>query len=240
MSRRRASPPRSRKRCEWAEEVGFPLICRPSFILGRRWHRLRLRPPTSCVRSRSRGLAARPGERDPPRSSRWLGWKEYELEVMRDHADNVVVIWLDREPRPDGLCTPANSITVAPAQTLTDVEYQRMRDAAFALHPPDRRRDRRVERPVRPRPPPNGHMVVIEMNPRVSRSRRAGEPRPPGSRSRRSRRSSPVGYRLDEVRNDITEVTPRELRARRSTTSSPRCRAGRSRSSPVRSRCSAR
>ena len=102
-----------------------------------------------------------------------LGWKEYELEVMRDHADNVVVICSIENVDPMGVHT-GDSITVAPAQTLTDVEYQRMRDAAFACI-------RRIGVETGGSnvqfglDPTNGHMVVIEMNPRVSRSSALGE-----------------------------------------------------------------
>ena len=80
-----------------------------------------------------------------------LGWKEYELEVMRDRADNVVIVCSIENFDPMGVHT-GDSITVAPAQTLTDREYQRMRDAAIAVHPRGRRRDRRLEHPVRRRP----------------------------------------------------------------------------------------
>ena len=97
-----------------------------------------------------------------------IGWKEYELEVMRDRADNVVIICSIENFDPMGVHT-GDSITVAPAQTLTDKEYQRMRDASLRHHPRDRRRDRRLEHPVRGQPE-DGRMIVIEMNPRVSRS----------------------------------------------------------------------
>ena len=117
-----------------------------------------------------------------------VGWKEYELEVMRDHADNVVVICSIENFDPMGVHT-GDSITVAPAQTLTDVEYQRMRDAGVRVHP-RASASRPAARTSSSRSnPADGEMVVIEMNPRVSRSSALAR-RPPGSRSRRSRRSS--------------------------------------------------
>ena len=109
--------------------------------------------PTEMRDGRRARARREPGRRRSSSSSRCSGWKEYELEVMRDHADNVVVICSIENFDPMGVHT-GDSITVAPAQTLTDVEYQRMRDAAFALHPPHRRRHRRVEHPVRGRTRP--------------------------------------------------------------------------------------
>ena len=134
-----------------------------------------------------------------------LGWKEYELEVMRDHADNVVVICSIENVDAMGVHT-GDSITVAPAQTLTDVEYQRMRDAAFACI-------RRIGVETGGSnvqfglDPTNGHMVVIEMNPRVSRSSALAS-KATGFPIAKIAAKLAVGYRLDEVRNDITEVTP--------------------------------
>ena len=98
-------------------------------------------PPRASPRARSREILV---ERSI------AGWKEYELEVMRDRADNCVVVCSIENFDPMGVHT-GDSITVAPAQTLSDVEYQAMRDAAFALHPPRRGRDRRLEHPVRRR-----------------------------------------------------------------------------------------
>src|SRR5919197_1216720 len=134
-----------------------------------------------------------------------LGWKEFELEVMRDHADNVVIVCSIENFDPMGIHT-GDSITVAPAMTLTDREYQRMRDAAIAII-----REIGVETggsniqfPVNP---DNRHMVAIEMNPSVSRysalaSKATGFP------IAKIAAKLAVGYRLDEIPNDITPVTP--------------------------------
>ena len=155
-----------------ADEVGYPRHRAPGVHPRRRRHRHRARSPTRCSAIAERGLAASPiSEILIERSV--VGWKEYELEVMRDHADNVVVICSIENLDPMGVHT-GESITVAPAQTLTDVEYQRMRDAAFACI----RRigvetgGSNVQFAVDPR---TGEMVIIEMNPRVSRSSRARE-----------------------------------------------------------------
>src|SRR5207247_259070 len=148
------------------DEVGYPVIVRPSFILGG--------AGTGIAHDRDDfadiaavGLAASPiSEILIERSI--AGWKEYELEVMRDHADNCVVVCSIENLDPMGVHT-GDSITVAPAQTLSDVEYQHMRDAAFACI----RRigvdtgGSNIQFAVDPE---TGAMVVIEMNPRVSRS----------------------------------------------------------------------
>jgi carbamoyl-phosphate synthase large subunit len=151
-----------------------------------------------------RGLAASPiSEILIERSV--TGWKEYELEVMRDHADNVVVICSIENVDAMGVHT-GESITVAPAQTLTDVEYQRMRDAAFACI----RRigvetgGSNVQFAVDPR---TGEQVIIEMNPRVSRSSALAS-KATGFPIAKIAAKLAVGYRLDEVRNDITRETP--------------------------------
>ena len=126
-----------------------------------------------------------------------VGWKEYELEVMRDHADNVVVICSIENFDPMGVHT-GDSITVAPAQTLTDVDYQRMRDAAFACI----RRigvetgGSNVQFAVNP---VDGEMVIIEMNPRVSRSSALAS-KATGFPIAKIAAKLAVGYRLDEVR----------------------------------------
>ena len=151
-----------------------------------------------------RGLAASPiSEILIERSI--AGWKEYELEVMRDHADNVVVICSIENLDPMGVHT-GESITVAPAQTLTDVEYQLMRDAAFACI----RRigvetgGSNVQFAVNPQ---TGEMVIIEMNPRVSRSSALAS-KATGFPIAKIAAKLAVGYRLDEVQNDITRETP--------------------------------
>ena len=198
------SPTRSTRRCSVADEVGYPVICRPSFILG--GGGTGIAHDDDELRARRR---ARPRRRARSREilleQSVVGWKEYELEVMRDHADNVVVICSIENFDPMGVHT-GDSITVAPAQTLTDVEYQRMRDAAFACI----RRigvdtgGSNVQFAVNP---VDGEMVVIEMNPRVSRSSALAS-KATGFPIAKIAAKLAVGYRLDEVTNDITGVTP--------------------------------
>jgi carbamoyl-phosphate synthase large subunit len=188
---------------EIARQIGYPVILRPSFTLG----------------GSGGSIAYNPGELED--ALRWglqtspvglvlveesvIGWKEFELEVMRDLADNVVVICSIENVDPMGVHT-GDSVTVAPAQTLTDKEYQRMRDAAlaiirevgvetggsniqFAVHPKD------------------GRLVVIEMNPRVSRSSALAS-KATGFPIAKIAAKLAVGYTLDEIRNDITRETP--------------------------------
>src|SRR5207247_385352 len=149
-----------------AERVGYPIIIRPSFILGGGGTGF-AHDAEEMRAAAVRGLAASPvSEILIERSV--LGWKEYELEVMRDHADNVVIVCSIENFDAMGVHT-GDSITVAPAQTLSDREYQRMRDAAKAII-----REIGVEtggsniqfaiNPI------DGRMIAIEMNPRVSRS----------------------------------------------------------------------
>jgi carbamoyl-phosphate synthase large subunit len=139
-----------------------------------------------------------------------LGWKEFELEVMRDKADNFVVICSIENFDPMGIHT-GDSITVAPAQTLSDKEYQRMRDASRAII-----REVGVETggsniqfAVDPK---NGRMVVIEMNPRVSRSSALAS-KATGFPIAKIAALLAIGYHLDEIQNDITKVTPGVVRA---------------------------
>jgi carbamoyl-phosphate synthase large subunit len=183
--------------------VGFPLICRPSFILGGGGTGFAHNADELCEVA-ARGLDASPvGEILLEQSV--LGWKEYELEVMRDHADNVVVICSIENFDPMGVHT-GDSITVAPAQTLTDVEYQRMRDAAFACI----RRigvDTGGSNIQFALDPENGDMVVIEMNPRVSRSSALAS-KATGFPIAKIAARLAVGYTLDEIMNDITGETP--------------------------------
>ena len=158
-----------------------------------------------------------------------IGWKEYEMEVMRDGADNAVIVCSIENFDPMGVHT-GDSITVAPAQTLTDKEYQRMRDASLAIL----RKigvetgGSNVQFAINPK---TGRMIVIEMNPRVSRSQRPGEQgdRVPDRQDRRQ-----AGRRLSGSTRSATTspARPPPASSRRSTTSSPRSRAGRSRSSP--------
>ncbi|HLF41317.1 MAG TPA: carbamoyl-phosphate synthase large subunit, partial [Acidimicrobiia bacterium] len=185
------------------EEIGLPLIVRPSFILGGGGTGLAA-TPEELEAAAAAGLAASPiSEILLERSV--AGWKEYELEVMRDAADNAVVVCSIENLDPMGVHT-GDSITVAPAQTLTDVEYQLMRDAAFACI----RRigvetgGSNIQFAV---DPATGEMVVIEMNPRVSRSSALAS-KATGFPIAKIAAKLAVGYRLDEVRNDITGETP--------------------------------
>jgi carbamoyl-phosphate synthase large subunit len=193
-----------------AEEVGYPVMVRPAFILGGGGTGIAYNSDEMRILAQ-RGLAAADnGLVDSPLSEILIersiaGWKEYELEVMRDHADNVVVICSIENLDPMGVHT-GESITVAPAQTLTDVEYQLMRDAAFACI----RRigvetgGSNVQFAVNPQ---TGEMVVIEMNPRVSRSSALAS-KATGFPIAKIAAKLAVGYRLDEVQNDITRETP--------------------------------
>src|SRR5438876_60107 len=185
------------------DEVGYPVIVRPAFILGGGGTGI-AHDRDEMKRLAERGLAASPiSEILIERSI--AGWKEYELEVMRDHADNVVVICSIENLDPMGVHT-GESITVAPAQTLTDVDYQLMRDAAFACI----RRigvetgGSNVQFAVNPQ---TGEMVIIEMNPRVSRSSALAS-KATGFPIAKIAAKLAVGYRLDEIQNDITRETP--------------------------------
>ncbi len=186
-----------------AEGVGYPLMVRPSFILGGGGTGIAT-TPDEMLTIAQRGLAASPITEILIERSVY-GWKEYELELMRDHADNCVVICSIENVDPMGVHT-GESITVAPAQTLTDVEYQHMRDGAFACI----RRigvdtgGSNVQFAVNPR---DGEMMVIEMNPRVSRSSALAS-KATGFPIAKIAARLAVGYTLDEIRNDITRVTP--------------------------------
>ncbi len=188
---------------EIAEEIGYPLIVRPSYILGGAGTGI-APDAESFARVAAAGLAASPvSEILIERSI--AGWKEYELEVMRDRADNCVIVCAIENFDPMGVHT-GDSITVAPAQTLTDVEYQHMRDAAFACM----RRigvetgGSNVQFAVNPA---NGELVIIEMNPRVSRSSALAS-KATGFPIAKIAARLAVGYTLDEISNDITGVTP--------------------------------
>jgi carbamoyl-phosphate synthase large subunit len=188
---------------EVAEDTGYPAIIRPSFTLGGAGGGVAYNRDEfeAIVR---RGLAESPvGEVLIERSV--LGWKEYELEVMRDHADNVVIVCSIENIDPMGVHT-GDSITVAPAMTLSDREYQVMRDAAVAVI-----REIGVEAggcniqfAVNPE---NGELLVIEMNPRVSRSSALAS-KATGFPIARIGAKLAVGYTLDEIPNDITRTTP--------------------------------
>jgi len=188
---------------EFAERIGYPCILRPSFTLGGTgggiaYHREEL------IEILERGIAYSPVHEVLIEES-VLGWKEFELEVMRDLADNCIIVCSIENFDPMGVHT-GDSITVAPAQTLTDREYQMMRDAAirclreigvdtggsnvqFAINPE------------------NGRMAIIEMNPRVSRSSALAS-KATGFPIAKIAAKLAVGYRLDEIRNDITRKTP--------------------------------
>ena len=186
-----------------AEFAGFPAIIRPSFTLGGSGGGIAYNRDEyeTIVR---RGLAESPTSQVLIERS-LIGWKEFELEVMRDGADNVVIVCTIENLDPMGVHT-GDSITVAPAMTLTDREYQRMRDAAVAVI-----REIGVEAggcniqfAVNPR---DGEMIVIEMNPRVSRSSALAS-KATGFPIARIGAKLAVGYRLDEIPNDITKTTP--------------------------------
>jgi carbamoyl-phosphate synthase large subunit len=188
---------------EFAERIGYPCILRPSFTLGGTGGGIAYNSE-ELVEILERGLALSPVHEVLIEESA-LGWKEFELEVMRDLADNCIIVCSIENFDPMGVHT-GDSITVAPAQTLTDREYQMMRDGAlrclreigvdtggsnvqFAINPV------------------NGRMVIIEMNPRVSRSSALAS-KATGFPIAKIAAKLAVGYRLDEIRNDITLKTP--------------------------------
>ncbi len=184
-------------------EVGLPAVIRPSFTLGGTGGGIAYNREEfeEIVRT---GLEASPiGEVLIEESV--LGWKEFEMEVVRDRADNCIIVCSIENVDPMGVHT-GDSITVAPALTLTDKEYQRMRDAAIAVL-----REigvdtggSNVQFAVDPE---SGRMVVIEMNPRVSRSSALAS-KATGFPIAKVAARLAVGYTLDEIRNDITRVTP--------------------------------
>ena len=187
---------------EIVEDVGYPAIIRPSFTLGGGGGGIAYNHEEFRVAAR-RGLEASPiGEVLIDRSV--IGWKEFELEVMRDGADNVVVVCSIENIDPMGVHT-GDSITVAPAMTLSDTEYQRMRDAAIAVI-----REIGVEAGgcnIQFAVDPAGSdMLVIEMNPRVSRSSALAS-KATGFPIARIGAKLAVGYRLDEIENAITRRT---------------------------------
>jgi len=186
-----------------AGDLGYPLIVRPSFTMGGAGSGFAY-DEADLRQIAGAGLAASPTTEVLIEES-ILGWKEYELEVMRDRADNVVIVCSIENLDPMGVHT-GDSITVAPAMTLTDREYQRMRDVAiaiiravgvdtggcniqFAVNPAD------------------GRMLVIEMNPRVSRSSALAS-KATGFPIAKIAAKVAIGYTLDEIPNDITQETP--------------------------------
>src|ERR1700741_3595758 len=188
---------------EFATKIGFPVIIRPSFTLGGSGGGIAYNRE-ELMEILARGLDLSPVHECLIEES-VLGWKEFELEVMRDLADNVIIICSIENMDPMGVHT-GDSITVAPAQTLTDREYQKMRDAAIAVM-----REIGVEtggsnvqfavNPV------DGRMTVIEMNPRVSRSSALAS-KATGFPIAKIAAKLAVGYTLDEIPNDITRKTP--------------------------------
>ena len=188
---------------EFAGKIGFPVISRPSFTLGGTGGGIAYNRE-ELMEILARGLDLSPVHECLIEES-VLGWKEYELEVMRDTKDNVIIICSIENFDPMGVHT-GDSITVAPAQTLTDREYQMMRDASIAVI-----REIGVETGgsniqfgVNPS---TGRMVVIEMNPRVSRSSALAS-KATGFPIAKIAAKLAVGYTLDEIPNDITRKTP--------------------------------
>jgi carbamoyl-phosphate synthase large subunit len=187
-----------------ADAIGsFPLIIRPAFTLGGSGGGIAYNRE-ELAEIAGRGLAISPVNEVLIEES-LVGWKEFEMEVMRDRADNCVVVCSIENFDPMGIHT-GDSITVAPVQTLTDKEFQIMRDAAFAVI-----REIGVETggsniqfAVNPE---NGRMVVIEMNPRVSRSSALAS-KATGFPIAKIAAKLAVGYTLDEIKNDITRETP--------------------------------
>jgi carbamoyl-phosphate synthase large subunit len=183
--------------------MGFPLIIRPSFTLGGTGGSVAYHPE-ELETAVKWGLQQSPAGQVLVEES-VIGWKEFELEVMRDLADNVVIICSIENFDPMGVHT-GDSITVAPAQTLTDKEYQRMRDASLAII-----REIGVETGGSNIQfginPADGRMVVIEMNPRVSRSSALAS-KATGFPIAKIAAKLAVGFTLDELRNDITRETP--------------------------------
>jgi carbamoyl-phosphate synthase large subunit len=186
-----------------ADELDLPVVLRPSFTMGGAGSGV-ARDPERLRRMAAVGLAASPVHEVLVEES-VLGWKEFELELMRDRNDNVVVVCSIENVDPMGVHT-GDSVTVAPAMTLTDREYQAMRDLAIAVL-----REVGVDTggcniqfAVHPR---TGRMVVIEMNPRVSRSSALAS-KATGFPIAKIATKLAIGYTLDEIRNDITGETP--------------------------------
>ncbi|PKM06591.1 MAG: carbamoyl-phosphate synthase large subunit, partial [Gammaproteobacteria bacterium HGW-Gammaproteobacteria-7] len=185
------------------QQTGYPAIIRPSFTLGGTGGGV-AHDEAELREIVARGLLASPTNQVLVEES-VLGWKEYEMEVVRDKHDNCIIVASIENVDPMGVHT-GDSITVAPAQTLTDKEYQRMRDASFAVL-----REIGVDtggsnvqfgvNPV------DGRMVIIEMNPRVSRSSALAS-KATGFPIAKIAAKLAVGYTLDELKNDITRVTP--------------------------------
>ena len=185
------------------ERTNFPAIIRPSFTLGGTGGGIAYNR-TEFEEMVRRGLDESPTRQILIERS-VIGWKEFELEVMRDHDDNVVIVCSIENLDPMGVHT-GDSITVAPAMTLTDREYQIMRDAAVAIirEVGVAAGGCNIQFAINPR---DGEMLVIEMNPRVSRSSALAS-KATGFPIARIGAKLAVGYRLDEIANDITKTTP--------------------------------
>ncbi len=186
-----------------AAQVGFPCLIRPSFTLGGSGAGI-AHTPAEFRAKVEHGLRESPVSEVLIEQS-VLGWKEYELEVMRDHADNFVVVCSIENLDPMGVHT-GDSITIAPAQTLTDREYQRLRDMARTVISAVgvETGGSNVQFAVNPH---TGEALVIEMNPRVSRSSALAS-KATGFPIAKIAALLAVGYTLDEIPNDITRVTP--------------------------------
>jgi carbamoyl-phosphate synthase large subunit len=188
---------------EFAEDLGYPLVIRPSFTMGGLGSGFAY-TRDELVRMVTDGLHQSPTTEVLLEES-ILGWKEYELEMMRDTADNTVVVCSIENVDPVGVHT-GDSITVAPALTLTDREYQNLRDISIDII-------RRVGVDTGgcniqfAIDPSNGRVIVIEMNPRVSRSSALAS-KATGFPIAKIAAKLALGYRLDEIPNDITKVTP--------------------------------
>ena len=185
------------------DEIGLPCVLRPSFTMGGSGGGIAYNKE-EFDRMVAFGLELSPVKSLLVEQS-VIGWKEYEMEVMRDCADNAVIVCSIENFDPMGVHT-GDSITVAPVQTLTDKEYQRMRDASLAIL----RKigvetgGSNVQFAIEPR---TGRMIVIEMNPRVSRSSALAS-KATGFPIAKIAAKLAVGFRLDEIRNDITRETP--------------------------------
>lgn len=186
-----------------AERVGYPCVLRPSFTLGGAGGGI-ARTSEELVEIVRQGLELSPAGEVLVEES-IIGWKEYEMEVMRDHASNGIIVCSIENLDPMGVHT-GDSITVAPAQTLSDLEYQRMRVASLAILEKVgvETGGSNVQFAVNPE---NGRLIVIEMNPRVSRSSALAS-KATGFPIAKAAARLAVGYTLDEITNDITKATP--------------------------------
>ncbi|MGD9733688.1 MAG: carbamoyl-phosphate synthase large subunit, partial [Desulfamplus sp.] len=185
-----------------AEEIGFPIIVRPSFTLGGTGGGVAYNPEELALLAKKGLDASFIGQVMLEESV--LGWKEYELEVMRDHAGNVVIICSIENIDAMGVHT-GDSITVAPAQTLSDKEYQMLRDASIAIMQEIGvdTGGSNVQFAINP---VDGEMIIVEMNPRVSRSSALAS-KATGFPIAKIAAKLAVGFTLDEIKNDITGET---------------------------------